>query len=85
MEIRPEPLPVTRTTGVCPRGAQVRALAGLSVCPASSPKQIHAPSLRAILLPSATSVFRHTVTASSSRSAARWMGTCGLQPMPVQQ
>jgi hypothetical protein len=57
IEIRPEPLPVTLTTGVCPRGAQVRALAGLSVCPASSAKQIHAPSLRAILLPVATSTF----------------------------
>src|SRR5437773_11842075 len=54
--MRPEPLPVTVTAGVRPRGAQVRALAGLSVCPASSAKQIHAPSLRATLLPPATAV-----------------------------
>jgi hypothetical protein len=33
----------------------VRVLVGLSVCLASSAKQIHAPSLRAILLPVATS------------------------------
>jgi hypothetical protein len=32
-----------------PRGAQVRALAGLSDSPDSSAKQIHAPSLRATL------------------------------------
>jgi len=45
IEIRPEPLPVTLTTGVCPRGAQVRALAGLSMCPASSARQIHAAGM----------------------------------------
>ena len=37
--------------------AQVRALAGLSVCPASSAKQIHAPNLRATLLSRAIGVF----------------------------
>lgn len=35
--------PETRTTGVYPRVAQVRARPGLSDCPASSSKQIHAP------------------------------------------
>jgi hypothetical protein len=50
MEIRPDPLPVTFTTGVRPRaGPRCGPLAGLSVCPASSAKQIHAPSLRATL------------------------------------
>jgi len=43
--------PETRVTGVCPRGAQVRALCGLSACPASSSKQIRAPVSAASLVP----------------------------------
>jgi len=42
----------TRATGVCPRGAQVRARPGRSDCPASSSKQIHAPVSAASLVPS---------------------------------
>jgi len=40
------------TTGVWPRGAQVRALGGRRFCPASSSKQIHAPAAAASLVPS---------------------------------
>lgn len=39
----PRLLPRTRTTGVCPRGAQVRPLGGLSPWPAPSSKQARHP------------------------------------------
>jgi hypothetical protein len=46
--LRP-PRPATRTTGVFPREAKVRALAGFSDSPDPSTKQTHAPSLRVTL------------------------------------
>jgi hypothetical protein len=55
MDTRPEPLPDTRTTGVCPRRPQVRALGGRRFCPASSSKHTYAPVAAAILKPSPTS------------------------------
>ncbi len=48
-DIRPEPFPDTTATGVRPRRAQVRALGGRSVCPASSSKQGYAPVAAASL------------------------------------
>ena len=51
-DTRPEPLPDTFTTGVCPRRAQVRAFGGRRFCPASSSKQIQAPVAAASLVPS---------------------------------
>jgi hypothetical protein len=82
--MRPEPLPVTFTMGVLPRGAHVRALAGLSVCPASSAKQIHAPNLRATLLPQAIFVV------ATRRSLPRHVRPFGVwvsagPPHPVQE
>ena len=54
MDILPRLLPRTRTTGRCPRGAQVRPFGGLSPWPASSSKQIQAFRAAAVLLPGAT-------------------------------
>ena len=51
-DTRPEPLPQTVTTGVCPRRAQVRAFGGRRFCPASSSKQAYAPVAAASLVPS---------------------------------
>ena len=50
-EIRPDPRPDTRTTGVCPRRPQVRATGGCSACRDSSSKQTHAPVAAASLVP----------------------------------
>ena len=72
-ETRPEPLPDTLTTGVRPRGAQVRALGGRRFCPASSSKQIYAP-VAAASLELAQVVALHAAIAFSSRSAARCDG-----------
>ena len=52
---RPDPLPDTLTTGVRPRGAQVRALGGRRFWPASSPEQMNAPVAAASLVPWPTS------------------------------
>src|SRR3954451_14340329 len=80
--LRP-PRPATLTIGVLPRGAQVRALAGLSVMADSSAKQIHAPSLRATLLPLAID------TAASARCLVRRVRRHGRwllrgEPGPMQ-
>jgi hypothetical protein len=46
--------PVTVTTGVWPRGPQVRPFGGLKPWPDSFSKQIQAPKSAAVLLPPAT-------------------------------
>lgn len=54
IETRPEPLPETLMTGVCPRRAHVLATGGRMTWPASAWKQIQAPCAAANLLPTAT-------------------------------
>ena len=76
-DTRPEPFPDTTATGVWPRRAQVRALGGRSVCPASSSKQRYAP-VAAASLELRPGHSRHAAIAVSSRSAARCTGTCGV-------
>src|SRR5215813_5305854 len=81
IEIRPEPLPVTLTTGVCPRGAQVRARAGLERVPRlveeADPR---AQPARDPCTWGHVDVLQ-VATASSSRSVARRVGAWGVQPI----
>ncbi len=58
--------------GVCPRGAQVRALGGRRLCPASSSTTIHAPVVAAGLVPSPRS--RRATRRSSGRRVRRRAG-----------
>jgi hypothetical protein len=81
MDIRPERVPATGSTGVWPHGAQVRAFGGCRQMPASSSKQTQAPSAAAFSTISGHVSSFHRRTACSSRSTARCTGCCTDQPM----